>query len=389
MEKSENKFQLRRIMIISGGHFCHDIFGSFLAVCLPLLISKFSLTMALAGLFTVVFRAPSLLNPVLGLLSDRINLFRLAIWAPAATAVGMGLLGVAPSYGVVCILLFFAGISSAIFHVAGPVMIARVAGVHQGRAMSFWMTGGEIARTLGPILGVWMISQWGFENTYPMVGVGLMASLFLYFQLKEAQVGPVDNGTQSGFLEVLTSMRQVLLPLVGIMTACSFMMSTLMAFLPTFMVQSGKSLWLGGAALAVLEAFGTMGTFFGGTLSDRMGRRRLLLCILPLSAVVMAAFVYAPDWLAVPLLALLGITLFASAPIELAIVQDHSAAHRGTANGVFMGVSFMLMAGVTFLVGWLSDHIGMDRAFLISSFIGLLGTPFVFFLPRRDREVKS
>ena len=101
MEKSENKFQLRRIMIISGGHFCHDIFGSFLAVCLPLLISKFSLTMALAGLFTVVFRAPSLLNPVLGLLSDRINLFRLAIWAPAATAVGMGLLGVAPRNGLV------------------------------------------------------------------------------------------------------------------------------------------------------------------------------------------------------------------------------------------------------------------------------------------------
>jgi FSR family fosmidomycin resistance protein-like MFS transporter len=106
---AEITFQYRKIMIISGGHFFHDVFSSFLAVFLPLLISKFSLSMALAGMFTVVFRAPNLMNPLLGILSDRMNLNRLAIWAPAITAVAMSLLGLAPSYGVVCILLLLAG----------------------------------------------------------------------------------------------------------------------------------------------------------------------------------------------------------------------------------------------------------------------------------------
>jgi FSR family fosmidomycin resistance protein-like MFS transporter len=377
---AEITFQYRKIMIISGGHFFHDVFSSFLAVFLPLLISKFSLSMALAGMFTVVFRAPNLMNPLLGILSDRMNLNRLAIWAPAITAVAMSLLGLAPSYGVVCILLLFAGTSASIFHVVGPVMIARIAGTNQGRAMSFWMTGGEAARTLGPILGVWAISQWGFEGSYRVMGIGVVASFFLFFQLKGAD--PISaKKTQESFFVILFSMRHILLPLMGVMVACSFMMSTLIAYLPTFMVASGKSLWMGGAALAVLEAFGTLGTFTGGTISDRLGRRRTMAYIIPLSAILMMAFVYSPDWIAIPLLALLGLTLFATAPIELAIVQDQSAAHRGTANGIFMGLSFVLMAGVTVSVGWLSDHIGMQRAFAISSFVGLLGTPFVFFLP--------
>lgn len=378
--KDPSAFQFRKIITISGGHFFHDLFSSFLSVFLPLLIAKFSLSLALAGFFTVIFRIPCLLNPLLGVLSDRMNLYRLAVWAPAVTAAAMSLLGMAPSYGVVCILLFLAGISASIFHVAGPVMIARVAGTKQGRAMSFWMTGGEAARTFGPILGVWAVAQWGFQGIFPVMIPGIVASLFLHFQKQETGSVAVKT-TRGSYFEIIGSMGHVLIPLTGIMVACSFMVSTMSAFLPTYMVTSGKSLWLGGAALAVLEGFGTFGTLTGGTISDRLGRRRTLGCLIPLSALLMVAFVYAPDWLALPLLVLLGMTLFATAPIELAIVQDWSAAHRGTANGLYMGLSFVIMAAVTVFVGWLSDHIGMQGALAASGAVGLLGTTFVFFLP--------
>ena len=102
MTENLSGFQFRKIVLISAGHFSHDIFSGFLAVFLPLLIAKFSLSMALAGAFTVFFRAPSLLNPVFGIISDRVDLSRFAIWGPAITAVGMSLLGVAPSYSAVC-----------------------------------------------------------------------------------------------------------------------------------------------------------------------------------------------------------------------------------------------------------------------------------------------
>ena len=370
--------------MISGGHFSHDVFSSFLAVFLPLLIAKFSLSLAMAGAFTVVFRIPSLLNPLMGIVSDRINLFRLAIWAPAITAMCFSLLGLMPSYALVCGLLLVAGLSACLFHVVGPVMIARAAHGNIGRGMSFWMTGGETARTVGPLLGVWVVSMWGFHGSYPVMILGILASLFLYTQLRHTDLGLAPR-TNDSLRQAWRDLHRMLLPLAGIMAACAFMSSTLAAFLPTYMVNSGKSLWLGGAALAVLEGAGTVGTLVGGTLSDRLGRRVVLAIAIPLASLLMLGFIYAPGWLAMPLLVLLGLTLFATTPVELAIVQDHCMNRRGTANGLFMGISFIIMGGVTVLVGWLADRFGMTAAFTISALMGLAGVPAIWLLPaRRD-----
>ena len=91
-------FHPDKLLIISGGHFIHDVFSSFLAVFLPLLINKFELSMLLAGSLTVFIRLPSIFNPLIGIVSDRIDMRYPAILAPALTAIAMSLLGVAPSY---------------------------------------------------------------------------------------------------------------------------------------------------------------------------------------------------------------------------------------------------------------------------------------------------
>ncbi len=382
LNQSADGFQFRKILLLSGGHFSHDVFSSFLAVFLPLLIDKFSLSMALAGTFTVIFRAPSLMNPLLGLFFDRSNFYYPAIWSPAITACAMSLIGVASSYGAVCVLLLFAGISASMFHVVSPVMVAQAAGGRLGRGMSLWMTGGEMARFVGPILGVWAVSFWGFEGCFPMMFLGILASLFLHVQLKGTASGIAADAV-SHMPKSMQNLGRVMLPLSGIMVAVLLMGAPLAAFLPTFMVISGKSLWFGGATLAVLEGAGVLGTMTGGTLSDRLGRRRMLAMVIPLSALLMLAFLYAPDWLALPLLVLLGLTLFSIGPIELAIVQDQCAGQRGTANGLYMGISFIITAGVTVLAGWLSDQIGMQAALAVCAVSGLLGTPFVLLLPPR------
>ncbi|MBI9082941.1 MAG: MFS transporter [Desulfobacterales bacterium] len=388
MNQSDDGFQLRKILVLAGGHFSHDIFSSFLAVFLPLLIDKFSLSIALAGMFTVVFRSPSLLNPLLGLIFDRSHFYYPAIWGPAITAAAMSLIGAAHSYAMVCILLLLAGISASMFHVVSPVMVARAAGARVGQGMSFWMTGGETARFVGPVLGVWAISFWGFEGCYPVMFLGLLASLFLRVQFKGLHFDmaakpktPVSTPAQS--------MSRVMFPLTGIMFTVLLMTAPLAAFLPTFMVMSGKGLWQGGAALALLEGAGAIGTLTGGTLSDRLGRRRMLAAVIPLSAILMLAFLYAPDWLAIPLLVVLGFTLFSIAPIELAIVQDQCGHQRGTANGLYMGISFIITAFVTVLAGWLSDQIGMQSALAVCAMVGLLGTPFVLMLPRPDMQMQK
>ncbi len=91
------------------------------------------------------------------------------------TAVPMSLLGTAPSYGILLILLFITGVSVSIFHVPSPVIISRLSGSRKGRGMSFFMTGGELAGAVGPMVAVGAVSLLGLENFYPIMLFGLMA----------------------------------------------------------------------------------------------------------------------------------------------------------------------------------------------------------------------
>ena len=381
MQNKQPGFQTKKVAIISCGHLVHDVFSSFLAPFLPLLIGKFGLSMTLAGSLTVFFRLPSLITPLFGVISDRMNLRHLAIWSPAFTAVAMSLLGVAPNYLTVCLLLLWAGTSAAIFHVLGPVMIAQVGSRNLGKGMGIWMTGGELARTVGPLIAVWAVSRWGFERSYPIMTVGILASVLLYLYLKDMS-SVSEKQPQGGLRESWHTLRRVMVPLAGVMISRASLAATLTAFLPTYMVVTGRSLWVGAASLAVLELSGTVGTLFGGTLSDRVGRRVVLLAALPTSSLLLLAFVHAPEWLQFPILLCLGSGIFVLTPVNLAIVQDHCGSHRGTATGIFMTIHFMSTAVITIFVGWLADLLGLKSAFTLSALVGLAGVPIIFLLPK-------
>jgi FSR family fosmidomycin resistance protein-like MFS transporter len=381
MRKANTDFQTDKVLIISGSHFVHDIYSSFLSPLLPLLISKFGLSMLLAGSLTVMFRLPSLLNPVIGIISDRIELGILAVIAPAITAIAMSLMGLAPNYSILCILLLTAGLSAAAFHVLGPPMIARLSGNYLGRGMAFWMTGGEMARTIGPLFAVWAVTTLSLEGSYPVMIVGIMASLFLLMCLKGLSSKSTHQSEQ-GMKEVWHSMRRVMIPLTGIIISRGFLVGTLAAYLPTYIVSSGKSLWMGGISLTVLELAGIAGTLFGGTLSDHIGRRPVLFTTMPISTLLMLSVLYSPDWMLLPLLILLGLAVFSFAPVIMAVVHDHCGKNRGAANGLYMMISFLSTAAAVVFIGWLSDLLGISMAFTISALLGLSGVPIILLLPK-------
>ncbi|MCF8043219.1 MAG: hypothetical protein K9K65_11390 [Desulfarculaceae bacterium] len=124
---------------------------------------------------------------------------------------------------------------------------------------------------------------------------------------------------------------------------------------------------LGGTGLAALELGGVGGAFLGGWLSDRVGRRPVLVAVMLVAPLAM--------------LAVLGLSVFASNPVILALVQDHSAGRRGAANGLCMGMAFATSSGALVLVGWLVDMLGFQTAFAIAACLGLFGMPFALRLP--------
>ncbi len=376
----ESAFEAGRVLTLAGGHFIHDVFSSFLVPLLPLIIEKFGLSLTLAGLLPALYRFPSAFNPFIGVLADRMDLRMLVILAPTLTATAMSLIGVAPSYAVIAILLLVAGASSAALHVPGPVMVARSSGVRVGKGMSFWMTGGELARTVGPLLAVSVASLWGLEGMYPVMVVGMAASALLYWRLKDAPFTARAAHPHGSPGQMWRALGRVLVPITGILLCKNFMSSALTTFLPTFLSSEGKSLWFGGAALAILELSGAVGALAAGTLSDRLGRRTVLFIALAVSPLLVLGLLAADGWILFPILVALGFTILSPTPVVMAIVQDRASDNPATANGLYMAISFLIGSGMSILVGRLGDAVGLRAAFTWSAVLAFLGIPIIFFL---------
>ncbi len=274
---ADGDFQAGKILALSIAHFVHDVYSSFLSPLLPLLIEKLSMSLTQAGFLTTVMQIPALLNPYIGVLADRISVRYFVILAPAMTAVPMSLIGMAPSYGVLLILLFVTGISVSLFHVPSPVMVADLSAARKGRGMSFYMTGGELARTVGPLVAVAAVSLFGLEDFYPVMIFGLLSSVWLYFKFRKVPVKSAGSHRRLSILETWRSTRHVLLPLTAILIARGFMHASLTAFLPTYIKMETGNLWLAGIALTLFEAAGVAGVLTAGSVSDRFGRRKTLL----------------------------------------------------------------------------------------------------------------
>ena len=374
------KFNVPGVIAVSTAHFIHDVYSSFLAPLLPLLIEKLSMTLTQAGLLSTVMQLPALINPWIGSLADRISVRWFLVLAPALTAVPMSLIGVVPTYGMLLILMMFAGISVSVFHVPAPVVVARMSGGRKGLGMSFFMVGGEAARAVGPMIAVGVVALMGMDGFYPVMFVSFVCSALLFVATRDL---PLTSTAAAPIPLVQTwrSMRHILIPITGILVARGFMHGCMSAFLPTFIAMNTGNLWLAGAGLTIFETAGVAGVMVAGTLSDRFGRRRMLTLSLLGAPISLLTFVWMDGWAAYALLSLTGFTLLSTTPVMLALVQENAPESPSAANGLFMMISFLSRSAVVVIIGVTGDLIGLKAAFVIFSLVGFIGLPFVGRLP--------
>ncbi|MBA3037543.1 MAG: MFS transporter [Desulfobacterium sp.] len=298
----------------------------------------------------------------------------------------MSLLGLAPSYGMLLILLFITGISVSLFHVPSPVLVAGVSGIYTGRGMSFYMTGGELARAVGPLVAVGGVSLLGLEGLYPLMVFGLASSVWLFFTFKDVTVKQKSGSFRPSLWGIWVEMRHVLFPLMAILVARGFMHASVTTFLPTFINQQSGNLWLAGISLTLVETAGVAGIISAGFLSDTLGRRRVLLFSLIGAPVMLLCFIWVDNWFRFVLLAFTGFSLLSTTPVMLAIVQENSTSSPSASNGIFMMSSFMARSAVTVIVGFVGDLIGLKATYTLSAFLGFAAIPFILMLPHGNRK---
>ena len=385
--KNRADFHTANVAVVGISHFLHDIYTSFLAPALPFIIEKLGISYGMAGILHVIQRIPSLFNPAVGIMADRMKMRFLVIFSPAVTGIAMSLIGIAPAYIFLALLLLVSGLSSTIFHVPTPVMVKKISGKRIGKGMSFYMLGGELARTAGPMVIYGVISLWGLEGTWKMMPAGLLASGLMYWRLRNIEIsGHIKQSTRRiNYFKIFLKYLPVFAVTAGITFFLGAMKSSLTLYLPTFMTEQGESHFFFYFSLSILQLSGAAGTFISGSLSDKIGRTTTLLLITIVAPFLMLIFLASSGIWQIVILGIMGFFIFAPTSVLLALIHDQRTSSMAFLNGTFMLLNFFISATMVTFAGFLADHIGFELTFRYAAFFSF-GAVGVVLLNRKKLD---
>lgn len=381
-----DKIKLRSLLIIalvSFGHFWHDVFTAFVIPLMPVLKENLGINYVQTGWILVAVRLPSLLSANIAGIAEKHNPKWFVIFCPLITSISITLIGVAPNYYVILILVLISGLSAAGFHVPAPTLLKRSAPNRIGAAMTSFQIGGEAARTMGPIIIVLILSTIGFKHMYYLIPVSVLVSLGFYIAFNKIDVSlETKEKKQGSILETLKSGKWVFILVAGISIQKALLSTIMKSFLPLYLKSHGFSLLNANGALAVVQGATVAGVIVAGIVIDRIGAKKILYIVISAAMVFTAMFVTIPSLPLYPMLILIGFFSFASMPAIYTLIQGHGFDFPTTANGVFMSLNFGITSLMLILGGKLSDMISIDFTYKSFGIATLIGLPLLLLLKK-------
>ena len=365
---------------VTAGHFINDAYAGMLSPLGPVIQSHFGTSItAVTILAGVLSLTSSVLQPFLGIIGERFDRRVMAAFGPAATGIGLTLMGYAPTFGVLVLLVAVAGLGSGLFHPAGAAYVARYSPIDQrGLWASLFSAGGTAGMALGPVFaGV------GLEKLPMFAPIGLVIAFATYLVTPAERV----TGTRPTAREYLAIFRGPIVTLWGMAVLRSLASSGFGTMLPFILAAKGYNYTATALAFGVFSVASAVGGIVGGRISDRRGRvpvlRSSILGTFPLF-VLLVMSEPAQIWY-YPLMFLVGAFINASIPVGVVTAQEYAPKHVAVASSIMMGFSWGFAGLLLFLVGSLADMTTPTTAALASISLLLPSVWLAYRLPEPEK----
>ncbi|HEX7120578.1 MAG TPA: MFS transporter [Longimicrobiales bacterium] len=355
---------------VAATHALNDVYTGFLPPLLPRIMGKLGLSITLAATLAMTLSlAASLAQPLLGWLADTYGRRRFVILGPVMTGVFLSLIGVAPDFAALVAVLAMGGLGSAMFHPPGASMAARASeGRGSGLRASLFSFGGSAGYAAGPLVAVGLVTWRGLEGLWiAMLPVLVMACALLALL-------PPDRPARAAAppprpLAVFRLLRGPLGLVFGISAAGAFVQRTFLTLEPIVVAEHGGSEAMGALALTVYLVGQALGSLTGGTLADRVDRRRLLLGLATLSfpAHFLALWLTPGTPAALGAALAAGMLQMALLPPIVVVAQEILPAGAALGSGIVMGLAWSIGSIGVLAAGALGDVIGPRPAALLAT----------------------
>ena len=373
------------LFAVSGSHMLNDMMQSLAPALYPVFRDQYSLSFFETGLITFTFQlTASLLQPLIGMFTDRRAVPFALPFAMSFTLIGLVLLAYSVTYPMLLASVALIGIGSAVFHPEASRAARSASGGRYGFAQSLFQVGGNFGQSLGPLMAAFIVVPGGQHSVLAFTALAFIAIMLL---IRVARWQVAHRAARKNIPAAVVSAlpRSVVARSLAILVVLLFSKTVYLASLSsyytfylieTFHISVQNSQVLLFVFLAAVAA----GTYIGGPIGDRIGRRYVIwisiLGVLPFT-------------LLLPHLGLTGtvidsiaIGLILSSAFSAMVVygQELAPGNVGAIAGLFFGLSFGLSGIGAAALGLLADHTSLGFVYNICGYLPAIGL-LTYFLP--------
>lgn len=375
---------------ISSSHMVNDMMQSLILAMYPILKGEFSLSFGQIGLITLTYQlTASLLQPLVGLFTDRKPLPYSLPFGMLSTLIGLMLLAFAPSFAVVLLAAAFVGVGSSIFHPESSRIARLASGGQHGFAQSVFQVGGNTGTAVGPLLAALVIVPFG-QRSVAWFGLAALGGIFLLMKVSRwYATHHIGGAARKKPAAVAPYPRKVVIGAVCVLLVLIFSkyfyMAGISSFYTFFLIERfGLSVQDAQLHLFFFLFASAVGTVLGGPIGDRIGRKPVIwvsiLGVAPFALLLPHADLFWTTALTI----VIGLVLSSAFSAILVYAQELMPGKVGMVSGLFFGFAFGMGGLGAAVLGLFADRTSIAFVYQAIAYLPLLGVVAVL-LPKRAR----
>ncbi|HVH02334.1 MAG TPA: MFS transporter [Amaricoccus sp.] len=372
------------LAVLAALSFCHllnDTIQSLLPALYPVFQENYALSFTQIGFLHFAFQVTaSILQPAVGLVTDRRPMFRLAAAGMGASLVGLLVLASAGHYWALVAAAMTIGLGSAIFHPDSSRVARAASGGRFGFAQSLFQVGGNTGTALGPLLAAWVVLPLGQSSVAWFSVLALVAMVLLWNTgawAKEHHRRSAARRAAAGAEAMPLPLRRTIavIAVLGLLVFSKYVyVASLTSYYTFFLIEKfGVSVQTSEVLLFVFLGAVALGTFAGGPVGDRIGRKPVIwvsiLGVLPFSL----ALPHADLVWTVVLTFVIGVVIASAFSAILVYAQALVPGKVGMISGLFFGFAFGVAGIGAALLGVLADARGIGFVYQVCAFLPAIG----------------
>lgn len=376
-QRSDGRTAFRVLAAVSFCHLLNDMLQSAIPSAYPIFKGAYHLDFGQIGLITLTNQfTASLLQPLVGMYTDRRPLPYSLAMGMCLTLTGLLLLAVAPSYAFILVAVACVGIGSAVFHPESSRVARMASGGRHGFAQSFFQVGGNVGSAVGPLMAAFVILPLG-QRSVALFSAGAAAAILVLLRVGRWYAGTRTQHPHGSHVRAALPRGQVVgavAVLVALVFSKYFYMASLGSFYTFFLIQKFHvSVRTAQLYLFLFLGAVAVGTFVGGPIGDRVGRRYVIwasiLGVLPFTLLMP----YVDQFWTAVLTVIIGLVLSSAFSAIVVYAQELMPGRVGAVAGLFFGIAFGVGGIGAALLGQVADRWGIEFVYRVCSFLPAIG----------------